>query len=226
LSFYLRQTALVDDGPALDAAGLIHRVRQPMTAGPHPTIVMLHGMGGSEDSTWLMGPALPRQWLVTAPRGIEAGPGGRYAWVRRVPDEWPGLAEYDEAVRGVARFAAALPSLYGADPDRTFLLGFSQGAATSFATSIAKRDAVSGIASVVGFVPTDCGDERLLRLAELPVFMAVGRRDPLIPFEVSAVCAATLRSVGADLEYHEYDVGHKLSSQGMRDLRGWWERQV
>jgi predicted esterase len=224
--YYLEQTSLVDGGPALESCGLVHRVRQPMMAGPHPTIVMLHGLGGSESSTWLLGSALPRDWLVVAPRGIARVPAGGRAWYERRGDEWPALEDFEPAVTAVAGFVAALPGMYAADPDRLFFMGFSQGAATAFAVAVAQRSLVSGVVSIVGFAPKGCSTADLASLQDLPVFMAAGIRDTLVPLERSRLCARVLGEAGARLEYHEYEVGHKLSMQAARDLREWWVRRL
>jgi len=174
---------------------------------------------------WPLSPALPPEWLVVAPRAPLPHPDGGYDWRPRKRDQWPQLADFDDAVAAVIRFTTALPQLYGADRGAIHLMGFSQGAATAFATAIAQRDLARGIASVVGFVPARCESLVSVRpLGGLPVFLAVGRRDPLIPLERSRACAATLRAVGAAVTYREYDVGHKLSTAGMKDLLAWWSQ--
>jgi len=223
MAAYTDYTELVADGPALQAAGLVHRVRRPDGGGPHPTIVMLHGRHGDEDAMWLLSPALPPDWLVVAPRAPLSDPYGGYDWRPRRPDEWPTLRDFDDSVTAVVHLIGALPDLYDADPRAMYLMGFSQGAATAYATALAEPELIRGIAGIVGFVPTRCEELAAVKPMEgLPVFMAVGRRDPLIPLPVTQSCARTLSEVGADLSYKEYDVGHKLSSQGMRDLRAWW----
>jgi predicted esterase len=32
-----------------------------------------------------------------------------------------------------------------------------------------------------------------------------------------------LRAAGAEVDYHEYEVGHKMSAEGMRAMKGWVE---
>lgn len=170
-------------------------------------------------------PTVPRDWLVVAARAPYAASTGGYAWQPRLPDEWPALAQFDPAVAAVRGLIAALPELYGADGAGIHLVGFSQGAATAYAAAMRHPGLVRGIAGLVGFAPTVGDDVRAARpLAELPVFMAVGRRDAAIPIERSLACAETLRAAGADLTYNTYDTGHKLSAQGMRDLAAWWRR--
>ena len=188
---------------------------------------MLHGQGGDEDVMWVFAPTVPDGWLVVAPRGPVAAPDGGFAWHRRERDVWPSLADYDPAVSVLARFVDALPSLYGADPTRIYLMGFSQGAATSYATALQRPGVILGVAGLVGFVPTACDEVvTTLPLAGLPIFMAIGRRDPLIPLERAREVARLLAAAGAVVDAREYDVGHKLSPQGMRELTAWWRERA
>lgn len=218
---------LVNSGPDLDRSGLVHRVEVPAGDGPLPTVVMLHGRSGDEDAMWIFRRALPDDWLVISPRGIKRDPAGGYAWHPRQRDEWPPLPMFDEAVGALVDFIESLPDLYGADAGRIYLMGFSQGAATAYAVAMGHPDLIQGIAGLVGFVPVECDaavETRVLR--DLPIFAAVGKEDPFIPLDRARGCAETLQASGADLSYHEYDVSHRISAQGMRDLRSWWEQQA
>ncbi len=212
----------VDHGPPRDALGLAHRARVPAGAGPHPAVVMLHGMGGDEGAMAVFAGTLPRDWLVVAPRAPHPGPAGGFAWHPRRHDEWPALAEFDDAVDAVARLVEGLPAAYSADPARIGLMGFSQGAATAYAAALRRRGGIRAIAGIVGFVPTACAGAAARPLERLPIFVAVGRHDPYIPLDRSRAGADTLRAAGADLSYHEYDAGHKLPAAGMRHLADWW----
>lgn len=216
---------LVTSVNVIEQAGLIHRVKQPTGDGPFPTVVMLHGRAGNEDVMWVFAPTLPSNWLAVAPRGIRIDPDGGYDWRPRGRDEWPTLAQFDEAVTAVIRFIHSLPDLYGADPAHIYLMGFSQGAATAYATALRQPGLVQGIAGLVGFMPGECGNvAETAVLRDLPIFMAVGKQDPLIPYALAQSCAETLTAAGTALTYHEYDTGHKLNAQGMRDLKNWWQQ--
>jgi phospholipase/carboxylesterase len=215
---------LVEDGAALTSSGLVHRVLEPRAGSPRPTVVMLHGRSGTEDVMWVFARTLPQEWLMVAPRAIKEDPAGGFSWHPRQRDEWPSLALFDPAITAVVTFLNALPELYNANPDQLYLMGFSQGAATAYATAFQYPELVQGIAGLVGFVPAAA--EAAIRkrpLAGTPVYMAVGRQDERIPLPKSRRCAEALRQAGADLAYHEYDTGHRLNSQGMRDLEAWWE---
>ena len=185
---------LVDQGPDLESTGLIHRVLPANGPGPHPTIVMLHGRSGNEDAMWIFTQTLPANWLVVAPRGIKPDLAGGYAWQPRQRDEWPTLATFKDAVEAVSDFMRALPAAYNADPALIYLMGFSQGAATAYATAMTYPDLVKGIVGLVGFVPVQCDTVvETAVLKDLPIFMAVGTNDPFIPHARAKNCASTLQ---------------------------------
>lgn len=220
------ETRLVTGGPARDLTGLVHRVRVPASPPSRRTVVMLHGRSGDEDVMWVFARTIPADWLVLAPRAIRPDPDGGYAWHPRKRDEWPTLEMFDEAVAAIVQFIRALPELYGADLHRVYLMGFSQGAAASYAAAIRHPGLIRGIAGLVGFMPALGGDAmRVAPLAGLPVFMAAGARDPTISLDVSEACARILREAGAALEYEVHATGHKLDAKGMHALTQWWRRR-
>lgn len=220
------EPVLIDSGPILTELGLVHKVLEPPGTGPYRTMVMLHGRYGDEDVMWIFQDTTPVNWLKITPRGLLAEPRGGYSWVYQEYGVWPELPAFDTAVTAVAQFLHALPRVYNADPDQLYLMGFSQGAAVSYATAMRHPGIVRAIAGLVGFIPDACaGPDNLATLDELPIFMAVGREDKLIPYERALGCAQVLRQGNSQLSYNEYDTGHKLNSQGIRDMRAWWREQ-
>ena len=214
---------LIDNGPALDATGLVHRVLEPNKSGPHPTVVMLHGRYGNEEVMWIFQKTIPAQWLKIAPRAIKNDPHGGYSWVLQEDQSWPSLSTFDRAVAAVYTFIRSLQTVYNANPDQIYLMGFSQGAAVAYAVAMCHPGVTQAVAGLVGFVPENCdASQSLSALQNLPIFMAVGKQDKRIPYERSQKCVATLRHAQADLSYHEYDTGHKLNVQGTNDLSRWW----
>jgi phospholipase/carboxylesterase len=188
-------------------------------------VVLLHGRSGDENAMWIFSRVLPENWLIIAPRGLKPDPGGGWAWHPRQRDEWPSLAMFGKAVAAVTNFIQSLPQLYNSDPDRIYLMGFSQGAATAYAVAMNHPGLVQGIAGLVGFVPVECHSAtETAALKDLPIFMAAGRNDRFIPITRTQGCAETLRDAGADLTYRDYDSGHRLTAQAMRDLKEWWRQ--
>lgn len=222
----LEQPRLVDNGSELRETGLVHRVLQPATPGPYPTVVMLHGRKGNEDVTWIFRPTIPRHWLIIAPRAVIAEPSGGYSWMLQQSDDWPTTNDFSPVVDKLQHFLGALPGLYNADADRIYLLGFSQGAAVAISAALAKPTIARGLACLVGFAPAIDGATVAGQLDQVPVFVAIGRHDDRIPAEKSWHQVSLLKHAGADVELHEYDTGHKMTAEGMRDLQGWWRART
>jgi phospholipase/carboxylesterase len=202
---------------------LVHRVDRGTGAPPRRAAVLLHGQGGDENAMWVFARAVPAAWAVIAPRAPYPGPDGGYSWRPRSHGEWPALDDFAPAVASVAALLHRLPDLHAIDPAHVTLVGFSQGAATAFATALLRAAPVAAIASLVGFLPACCEDIADRPLDGLPVFLAIGRRDALVPLEVAESSRATAAALGAEVTAHVYDTGHKLPAAGVRDLQAWLE---
>ncbi|MFO7662373.1 MAG: dienelactone hydrolase family protein [Chloroflexota bacterium] len=217
---------LIEEGPEYQAAGLVHRYLMPDRPGPYPTIVLLHGRYGNEEVMWIFRRTAPQPWLMVAPRANLSESAGRYSWLHQPADYWPDLEEFDPAVETLNKFTQALPQLYNADPDRMYLMGFSQGAAVAISLALRDPHLVRGIASLVGFAPKMESTAIEGVLNGLPVFMAVGTEDMRVPIEESQRSAELLRRAGTSLTYKTYPTGHKVSGEGMKDLKNWWITQT
>jgi phospholipase/carboxylesterase len=213
---------LIDDGPELHEAGLVHRFLMPEGPGPYPTGVLIHGRFGNDEVMWVFRRAMPRPWFLVAPRAIVAERNGSFSWLHQTLDYWPEVTDFNEAVEAMTHFLSYLPRLYNADPDRIYLMGFSQGAAVAITTAIHRPDLIRGIASLVGFAPRANSADISGRLAGKPIFMAAGTEDERIPIDQARRSAELLRQAGSDLRYREYNTGHKMTPEGMKDLQAWW----
>lgn len=215
------ETELVVEGMAFERAGILHRLHQPTSPPPHRTIILIHGRAGTEDVMWVFARALPANCLVVAPRAIYTD-GEGFSWTPYVPEHFPTFAELEDGAKKVAEMIQALPAIYGANAQEVYLMGFSQGAALALCLAMRNRRLVQGVACLMGFVPAQTSFAHLSELLDLPIFMAVGKQDETIPYAISTKGANELRWAGADLTYCEYEIGHKMPAQALRDLRQWF----
>ncbi|MEP7288817.1 MAG: dienelactone hydrolase family protein [Chloroflexota bacterium] len=208
----------ITTGPAFEALGLAHRVRIPSGEGLHPTLVMVHGLQGNEDVTWVFARTVPPDWLIISPRAPFAATAGGYEWSDSESPERNTLTSLEAGNAALTRFIDHLPNVYPVDPSRLVLLGFSQGAAMSylFATS----HSVSGVAALGGFIPPQLVSQ-LHPLNHLPILILHGTRDETISIETARRNRDQLIAAGADVTYQESDIGHKVSSAGMAALKEW-----
>jgi phospholipase/carboxylesterase len=102
-------------------------------------------------------------------------------------------------------------------------MGFSQGAMMSLAVAMAHPGIAAGVVSMSGrAVP------HLLALIPdkealtgLPIFVAHGTLDPLLPIENGRQTREALMSLPVDLTYREYRMAHEISVESLRDITAW-----
>ena len=111
----------------------------------------------------------------------------------------------------------------GPRPGQTVLGGFSMGCVMSYAMGLDRsRPAPAGILAFSGFIPTVTGWEPdLAGRSGLPVFIAHGRRDPVIAVDFGRDAATRLRQAGLAVDYLESDAGHHIDPAQVGPAAQW-----
>jgi phospholipase/carboxylesterase len=200
------------------ATGLIYRVRR---GRPHGAlIVMLHGLSGDESAMWIFDRALPREATVIAPRARYASELGGYSWARSAVRDELDQVDFREAIEILSHLVSEAIALYPIDPQRVVLMGFSQGAALSYAFSLEQPDMLCGVIALAGFLPAS--SSALPTAPALPHYLIIhGTHDEAVPIDRARAARSVLESRGGIVEYHEQRVGHKVSAQGMKEIERW-----
>ncbi|KAK5129776.1 hypothetical protein LTR08_002842 [Meristemomyces frigidus] len=130
----------------------------------------------------------------------------------------------------------------GVPPNRIVLGGFSQGCAMSLLTDLTSKKyagRLAGIVGLMGYLPLADGYKLQDMRAhndlppthgEVPLFLARGQKDVLIPKRVWNQTIKKLEDLGVNqsaMEVHEYEgIGHTLGGPVLRDLCKWLERVI
>jgi phospholipase/carboxylesterase len=195
-------------------SSLVYRER-PAAGDPAGVLVLHHGRGADEHDLLGLADVLDpqRRLHVVTPRGpltIPGWPGNHWYVVPRVG--YPNPETFHRAYEKLAAFHDELWERTGLDPARTIFGGFSMGSVMSYSLGLAgDRPVPAGILAFSGFIPTVQGwrpdlDSR----PALPVFIAHGRRDPIMEVEFARRARALLEAGGLPVEYHESDAGHHI----------------
>lgn len=211
---------------------LPHWVRLPGEASlarPAPVVVMIHGWGGDENAMWVFKQAIPPGVAIITPRApLPLTDEDGYSWYWR--DETNLQPKPDSLWAGVSRlrcFLADLSHQYPLDPARLFLVGFSQGAAMANTLAITRPGLTAGVASLSGFMPNLIAETPVNgSLAGFPVFIAHGVRDEVIPLTFARQAQSLYTRLGAVVTYNEYSTGHKMTTQGITELKQWLQSVV
>ena len=212
------------------SAALAHAER-PAGGDPDGLLVLHHGRGSDERDLIGLADVLDpeRRLHVVAPRAPLTLPGSPgYHWYQVPRVGFPDPATFDDARAALAAFHDEMWARTGISPAATVLGGFSQGSVMSYALGLAgERPVDAGLLIFSGFVPTAPGWRAdLASRAGLPVFIAHGRRDPVMDVGFARTARTRLRDGGADVEYHESDAGHHIDPAHAVAARTWLDARL
>jgi phospholipase/carboxylesterase len=204
----------------------IVRIRQPEGQGPWPIFLLLHGWTGDETSMWIFASRLPEKAILIAPRALYPTQPSGYSWVVNQEERWPTVADFQPALE---RLDEILTQRWfpAADFSRLHLVGFSQGAALSFAFLLTQPERITSVAGLSGFLPE--GAQVIAQRQPVigkRLFLAHGTQDRLVPVDRARQAVDTLETAGAQVVYCEDDVGHKLSASCFRGLEAFFSDQA
>lgn len=199
----------------------------PLPSERPPLLVLLHGVGADEHDLLPLVPHLDPRFLAVSLRAPWEAQGMGYAWYQLDWSTAPPAYDPAQAEESRAGLAALLPELvrrHGTDPARTFLLGFSQGAAMAVAVAVTRPDLVRGAvihsARLLEGLPGRAA--RGPALDRLEALVLHGVHDPVLPVargrEVRDFLAPLL---GDRLVYAEHEGAHEITAASLEDARGW-----
>jgi phospholipase/carboxylesterase len=128
-----------------------------------------------------------------------------------------GLRESFAAVHGLIDREIAR----GVPANRIVLAGFSQGCAVTLGAGLRYGQRLAGLGGLSGYLPmaSMTATERKDANALTPIFLAHGKRDPVIDISRATASRDALISLGYGVEWHEYPMEHSVSAEEVADLQ-------
>lgn len=208
------------------ALSLAYEAVPPPGPGPHPLLLILHGRGANEHDLLPLASGLDPRFLVVSPRAPLARWGG-YHWYDLIEMGTPEPATYTQGLQALRRFVGELLAAYPVAADQLYLLGFSQGAMMSGSLLMTQPETIAGAVLLSGYLPLeqDLAVQKE-RLAGKPVFIGHGTADNVLPIHHGREARDFFQAAGADLSYHEYPMGHQISTRERQDVADWLSGRV
>jgi phospholipase/carboxylesterase len=104
--------------------------------------------------------------------------------------------------------------------NKIVLAGFSQGGAIVLQTALRQRERLAGVMALSTYLPlaTKLAAERQAINNDLPIFMAHGSYDPMIPMARAQQSRDALQALGYAVEWREYPMPHSVCPEEIADI--------
>jgi phospholipase/carboxylesterase len=181
-----------------------------------PPLLLLHGTGGDENDLLQLGTMVSPNSALLSPRGrvIE---NGMPRFFRRLAEGVFDEGDVRRRAFELVDFVEGARRRHGIN--RPIALGYSNGANIAAAVMLLRPGTLAGAALLRAMVPIS--DPPHPDLSGVPVLIASGKIDPIVPASNSAKLAVMLREAGADVSHQVLPIGHQLSQGDLALVRDW-----
>ena len=186
-------------------------------------VVMVHGRGATAESILELAREFGRPDLCYLAPQAAGSTWYPYSFMAPMRQNEPYLSSALERIGEVLE----LLEEEGIPPERTVLLGFSQGACLSLEYAARNARRYGGVVGLSGGLigpagtPRDYEEDNEGRLEGTPVFLGCSDRDPHIPRERVDETAEVMREMGAEVTERIYPaMGHTVNEDEIEFVRG------
>jgi phospholipase/carboxylesterase len=179
---------------------------EPATQAGAPTLLLLHGSGGDENSLLALGRAIAPGAALLSPRGNVIDNGTPRFYAR--PGNPAGTnSEVQARIMELAYFVGSATTYYKL-PRPIILVGFSNGANMALHLLLHSQKQWAGAVLMRGMAADHSYPENVLK--STPVLVLSGIADPLVQTDQAEELANQLRAAGASVTHHWEEAGHNL----------------
>ncbi|WP_096270776.1 alpha/beta hydrolase [Paucisalibacillus globulus] len=198
----------------------MRHIFQQGTNPDKPTLLLLHGTGGTEQDLLPLAEIIDKEANVLSVRGnvLENG----------MPRYFKRLAEgvFDEEdlifrTQELNEFLDEAAVKYEFDRNNIVAVGYSNGANIAASLMFHYQDALRGASLHHPMVP-----RRGIELPDLTgthAFISAGTNDPICPAQESEDLKELLENAGANVKIHWEDRGHQLTISEVRAAAAWYQ---
>jgi phospholipase/carboxylesterase len=192
----------------------------------YPVIFALHGIGYNEQYMLDLVEDLKEDYILIGIQGdLTYEDGYAYYYLKGYGN--PERELFDSSVEKLRSFIDFASNHYPIDPDRKYLIGFSQGAILSMTLALSLGDSIKGIVPMNGYIPQFVKDEYPLKpIDHLSVFLCQGVADPIFPLHIGQENYDYLREQVESVKYTIYPTAHEISDNNKQDVVAWFRQEL
>lgn len=115
----------------------------------------------------------------------------------------------------------------GVPAENIMLAGFSQGSVIALLTGLTTQHDIAGVIALSGYLPV-VKKLTLNKTKNLPIFIAHGRHDMVVPYFLGQATMANLEKLSSNVDAKTYEIDHSVSDEEINDIISWikknWDR--
>jgi len=137
--------------------------------------------------------------------------------------QFGGGREDEKGIRASQKLLEKLIEAQPVPPEKVILAGFSQGGAIALQTALRYPKRLAGVMALSTYLPiaATLAGERSEANAQIPIFMAHGQHDDIIPIQRAQQSKDFLEKLGYRAEWHQYPMPHSVCGEEVRDISAW-----
>lgn len=187
-----------------------YMVVEPANASPTtPIVIALHGRGDKAENFARVAEQLGQRVRTLVARGpVTWGRfNGRQWWNMNRTDADVALADaVDQLATMVGQVAKKYPQA-----GKPVVYGFSQGGMLALQTLARRPGLFKAVAALSAKLPKDDGNARPTAPQRIPVLVAAGKNDRMVPVAQTRAATKALEALGYGVEVLEFEGGHTIS---------------
>jgi phospholipase/carboxylesterase len=198
----------------------MRHIFQKGTNPDKPTLLLLHGTGGTEQDLLPLAEIIDKEANVLSVRG-NVSENGMPRFFKRLAE---GIFDEEDLIfrtKELNEFLDEAAEKYQFDRHNIVAVGYSNGANIAASLMFHYQDALRGASLHHPMVP-----RRGIELPDLTgkhAFISAGTNDPICPAQESEDLKELLEGAGADVEIHWEDRGHQLTISEVRAAAAWYQ---
>ncbi len=188
-----------------------------------PTLLLLHGTGGNEDSLLDIGRYLAPSAALLGVRG-KVLEGGMPRFFRRLAE---GVFDMDDLIQRTHELADFVPEAaarYGFDPASLIAVGYSNGANIAASTLLLRPGVITRAVLLRAMLPLE--PETIPDLTGTRALLLAGTRDTMIAAPSVERLTALLTEAHAETSLQWMQADHSLTQPDLAAAQAWIAREV